>query len=225
MLQNRVLDATLRGGTGNRDQVKEDINEAIKMVDAICRPRLSSAVVVVNPNQQDYSILTDFGINGLVNIREVIYTSISGSQPWALEETTAWNIRQLRQNFVNSTYINLYALEGIDTFLVYPVTQNVGDTITLYYNPRPADLVLDADVPVGIPPEWHELYEIAAIQRSMRQSSPEYASLYTQMFDKKLGDYRKWRNKRGASISRRAVLGRYGGRRLVPHDNSADWRW
>lgn len=225
MLQNRVLDATLRGGTGNRDQVKEDINEAIKTVDAICRPALASSVEVINPNQTDYSISSDFGLTTLTSIREVVYTSISGSQPWVLEETTAWNIRQLRQNFVNSTYINLYALEGLDTFLVYPITQNVGDTITIYYVPRPVDLVNNGDVPTGLPPEWHELYEIQAIQRSMRQSSPEYALMYGQLFDKKLGEYRKWRNKRGSSISRRAILGRYGGRRLVPHDNSADWRW
>lgn len=225
MLQNRVLDATLRGGTGNRDQVKEDINEAIKHVDSICRPALASSVEVIIPSQQDYSLSADFGLTTLTSIREVVYQSISGSQPWALEETTAWNIRQLRQNFVTSTYINLYALEGLDTFLVYPVTQNAGDTITIYYVPRPASLVNDGDTPTGLPEEWHELYEIDAIQRSMRQSSPEYAMQYTQLFDKKLGDYRKWRNKRGASISRRAIIGRYGGRRLVPHDNSADWRW
>jgi hypothetical protein len=225
MLQNRVLDATLRGGTGNRDQVKEDINEAIKHVDAICRPAITFSTEVVTPNQQDYSLSADFGLTDLTGIREIVYQSISGAQPWVLEETTAWNVRQLRQNFVNSTYINLYALEGLDTLLVYPVTQNVGDLITIHYVERPLDLILDEDVPTGLPPEWHELYEIDAIQRSMRQSSPEYAMSYTQLFDKKLGDYRKWRNKRGASISRRAILGRYGGRRLVPHDNSADWRW
>jgi hypothetical protein len=155
----------------------------------------------------------------------VVYTSISGSQPWTLEETTAWNIRQLRQNFVNSTYINLYALEGLDLFVVYPITQNVGDTITIYYVPRPADLVADGDIPSGLPPEWHELYEVRAIQRAMRQSSPEYSMQYTSLFDKKIGEYRAWRNQRGGSMSRRAVIGPARGRRLVPHDNSTDWRY
>lgn len=224
-MQDRVLDNCLRGGSGNRTQIKGHINEAIKRVDALARPQLSSSVEVLVPNQQDYSLATDFLITDLTSIREVIYTSISGSQPWTLEETSAGNIRELRQNFQNSTYVNLYALEGLDKFLVYPITQNTGDTITIYYVPRPADLVSDGDIPTGLPPEWHELYELRATQSAMRQTSPEYAAEYRQLFRDELGEYRKWRNKRGSSMGRRSVVGRYGGRRLVPHDNSTDWRY
>ena len=223
-MQDRVLDNCLRGGDGNRTQIKGHINEAIKRVDALCRPQLSSSVEVILPNQSDYSLSLDFGITDLTSIREVVYTSISGSQPWTLEESQAGYVRQLRQNFISSTYINLYALEGLDKFLVYPLTQNTGDTITIYYVPRPADLVNNADVPTGLPPEWHELYELRATQSAMRQTSPEYAAEYRQLFQAELGEYRKWRNKRGSSMGRRSVVGRYGGRRLVPHDNSTDWR-
>lgn len=225
---NRVQDATLRGGAltgGNRDQIREHVNEAIKAVDLMLRPQLASSIEVVVANQQDYSISADFGLTTLTSIRDVVYTSISGSQPWTLQETTASNIRALRQNFINSTYINLYALDGLDKFLVYPITQNVGDTITIYYVPRPPDLVLDADIPTGLPPEWHELYELFAIQQAMRPQSPEYAMQYTQLFDKKLDDYRRWRNKRGSASGRRAIVGRNGAWRLRPHDNSTDWRY
>lgn len=225
---DRVMDNTLRGGAlagGNRDQIKGHLNDAIKYVDAMLRPQIASSVEVVTAGQQDYSIVTNFGITNLGSIRDVVYTSINGSQPWTLEETTPSNIRALRQNFVNSTYINLYALDGLDLFMVYPITQNVGDTITIVYVPRPIDLVNESDVPVGLPPEFHELYEVYAAQSAMRQSSPEYAAQYYQLFQAKLGDYRAWRNKRGSASGRKAVVGRNGAWRLRPHDNSTDWRY
>lgn len=223
---NRCQDNTLRGGAltgGNRDQMKEHINEAYKYVYAVTRPTLASSIEVIVANQQDYSISVDFGLTTLTTIRDVVYTSISGSQPWTLEETSPSTIRDLRQNFINSTYINLYAVDGLDLFMVYPMTQNVGDTITIYYVPRPADLVNDADVPVGIPPEFHELIELYAIQSAMRQTSPEYSLQYTQLFEHKLDEYRKWKNRRNSAQGRRATVGRRN-RPLRPHDNSTDWR-
>lgn len=225
-LVNRIMDASLRGGAlagGNRDQVKEDLNEAIKWVDALCRPQIQASIEVLVAGQTDYSLSTDFGLSGFTSIREVVYTGTANSTPWSLEETSAAYIRELRQSFVNSNYVNLYALEGLDSFLLYPATQSVGDTITIYGVPRPADLANETDVPTGLPAEFHELYEVATIQRSMRQTSPEIAAAYTQMWEHKLGEYRKWKNRRGGAGPRRSVVGSYG-RRLVPHDQSADWR-
>lgn len=224
-MQNRVLDATLRGGDGNRTQIKEDINEAIKEVDALLRPVTLTAVVNLVANQGDYSIKTDFGILGLTSIRDITYVGISNpSQTISLEPTSPEWIRELRQTFTYSTYINRWALEGIDTLLLYPVTQNTGDTIKIYYTSRPADLVNDTDVPVGLPVEFHDIYVLAAIERAMRQSSPEYALQYHQEYLMRLGEYRKFRNRRDGAVSRRVTVGRPG-RRLVPHDNSADWRY
>lgn len=224
MLQNRVLDATLRGGTGNRDQIKEDLNEAIKYVDAVTRPQVTSSVEVMTANQGDYSLKTDFAITDVTSIRDVTYTAQSGPGTTSLEEVQPSFIRELRQTSTASYWINCYAIDGLDRFMVYPATQAAGDTITIYYVPRPIDLVADSDVPTGVPPEFHELYELYAIQRSMRQSSPEYAAQYTQMFEHKLGEYRKWKNRRGNALARRAVVGR-AFRRGIPHDNSADWRY
>lgn len=223
---DRCQDNTLRGGAltgGNRDQMKGHINDGYKYVYAVTRPTLSSSIEVIVPNQQDYSIAVDFGLPSLTTIRDVVYTSITGSQPWTLEETSPSMIRDLRQNFINSTYINLYAIDGLDLFMVYPMTQNTGDTITISYVPRPADLVNETDIPVGIPPEFHELIELYAIQSAMRQSSPEYALSYTQLFEHKLDEYRKWKNRRASAQGRRATVGRRN-RPLRPHDNSTDWR-
>lgn len=227
-LQNRVLDATLRGddgsANGNRAQIGNDINEAIHQVDALLRPQLSSTVKVITMGQANYSLSTDFGLTGLTGIRDIVYQGQTSSQPWTLAETTPALIREMRQTFTNSNYINLYAIDGLDQLLLYPTTQSVGDTITIYYITRSADLVNPTDVPTGLPEEFHEIYEIAAIQRSMRQSSPEYAAQYTQMYEHKLGEYRKWKNKRGGARPRRSVVGRYG-RRMIPRDNSTDWRY
>lgn len=224
-MQNRVLDATLRGGDGNRTQIKEDINEAIKEVDALLRPTTKKSIETLVANQGDYSILTDFGITDCSSIRDITYVSVSDPTiVRSLEPASPEFVREQRQSFVFSTYINYWALEGIDTLLLYPVTQNTGDQITIYYTARPADLANETDVPVGLPQEFHDVYELAAIKRSMRQSSPEYAHMYYVMFETRLGDYRKWRNRRDGAVARRVNAGRPG-RRLVPHDNSADWRY
>lgn len=227
-LANRVQDATLRGGNltgGNRDQVKEDIQEAIYEVDMLLRPKTISAVVPLVANQGSYSILADFGITGLTNIRDITYVSVSDpSITRTLESASPEFVREQASNFVFSSYVDLWALDGLDTLLLYPITQNTGDTITIYFTQRPAALATENDSPIGLPVEWHDIYELAAIKRSMRQSSPEYAGMYYQMFETRCNDYRKWRNKRDGAVARRVVAGRPG-RRLVPHDNSADWRY
>lgn len=223
-LQDRVLDNTLRGGQGNRDQIKEHILEAIKNVDAITRPVTKTSVETLIANQQDYSIASDFAITDLTSIRDILYTSTQAGIVRPLEEVSAAEIREMRLTPTASNYVNLYGLEGIDTLLLFPTTQNVGDTIKIIYTSRQPDLVNDTDVPTGLPPEWHDLYELAAIQSAMRLSSPEYAAQYMSMFDKRLGDYRRWRNHRSGTIARRVTVGRYG-RRIMPHDNSTDLRY
>lgn len=227
-LVNRIMDATLRGGNltgGNRDQVKEDLNEALKEVDAILRPVTKKVVKTLTANVGDYSILNDFAITDLTSIRDITYVSVSDpSITRSLESASPEFVRELRQTFVFSTYVDLWALEGFDTLLLYPVTQNNGDTVTIYYTARPADLTNETDVPVGLPPEFHDIYEVATIKRSMRQTSPEYAQMYYQLFETRCNDYRKFRNRRDGAVARRVVAGRPG-RRLVPHDNSADWRY
>lgn len=228
MLANRVMDATLRGGAlagGNREQVIEDINEAIKMVDAMLRPQVSSSIEVLVANQGDYSIATDFLITDLTSIRQVSYTSISGSPIRILEEITPTQLRALRTGQPANTLVYCYAIDGIDKFMVAPVTQVVGDTITITYVPRPASLTNESSSPTGLPEEWHQLYELAAIERSMRQSSPEYAAQYTAMFEHKVGEYRKWRNHRTGTLgTQKPVRGWTFGRLPRYRDNSTDYR-
>lgn len=222
MLQNRVLDATLRGGTGNREQIKEDLNEAIKEVDALLRPQIKNSVETLLVNQGDYSIAGDFGITDMLGIRDITYVGVS--DPSIIRPLTPMSpeeIRGLRTTFSYSTYVNGWAQDGLDRVMIYPSTQSVGDQITIYYVPRPADLTLNTDVPTGLPPEWHDIYVVAATYRSMRQTSPEYALMYKQQFDQRLGDYRKWVNRRSGATPRRAVVGAPG-RRMVPSSPSMD---
>lgn len=223
-MQDRVMDETNRGGDGNRTQIKLHINEAIKQVDALLRPQILKVTKTLVASQNDYSIATDFLLTNVGEIRHIDYTSISGSSPYPLEETGAERIRELRRTLTTSTFVNLYALDGLDLFLIYPTTTAVGDSVTISYAPIPADLVNTGDIPVGLPALWHEIYEIAAIQSAMRIQDPQGAMAYGILYDKKLGDYRKWRNRRSTTLSRRAVIGRYG-RRMRPHDNSTDLRY
>jgi hypothetical protein len=226
MLANRVLDATLRGGNlagGNRDQVKEDINEAIKQVDAVLRPNRTISIEVLVAGQKDYSMAA-LGLTAATSIRSITYTSVtSGQQGEPLQETTPERVRELRIRNQNASWINMYALDGLDTLMVNPAMNAVGDTIAITYVPRSTALVNETDIPSGLPEEWHDIYELAAIQRSMRQSSPEYAAHYLQMYEHKLDEYRKWRNRRSGALGMTATVGRYG-RRPAWHDNSADWR-
>lgn len=221
---DRIQDATLRGGDGNRTQIKLELNESIKLVDALVRPAISSSIEVIIANDGDYSLKNDFLITDLTSIRDLVYTPISGNLPITLRETTPDLIRLTRQvSFTSSIGASRYALEGLDLLMIAPLTQATGDTLTIYYVPRPADLTLDADIPVGVPVEWHLLYELACIPRSMRQTSPEETLRYTAMFDKALGDYRRWRNRRAGARSRVVIPGHY--RRPLPHDPSTDLRY
>lgn len=224
IMQNRVLDATLRGGVGNRDQIKEDINEAIREVDAQLRPQIKVSTETLVQNQGDYSISGDFGITDLMGVRGVTYFPINNPQfSPPLAPATPAEIWEMRETFTYSTYVNLYAFDGLDMLMLHPTTQSVGDTIKLYYVPRPAELINNSDVPTGLPPEWHDLYVSAATYRAMRQTSPEYAQLYHGEYQARLGEYRKWRNRREGARPRVARVGSTF-RRVVPHDPSTDLR-
>lgn len=217
---DRIQDATMRGGLDNRAQIKFELNESIKQVDALVRPAIASSVEVVTAGDGDYSIINDFLITNLTSIRDVQYTPITGASPRSLRESTPEEIRALRRNPPSASYVDLYALEGLDYLLLYPISTSVGDTLTVWYVPRPVDLTLDSDVPTGLPVEFHDLYEYACIPRSMRQTSPEETARYLVMYDKRLGDYRKWRNRRAGARSR-VVVPKQPYRR-APRDPSTD---
>lgn len=221
-MADAVQDATLRGAE-NRSQVKLDIQQAIYEVDALLRPQIASSVETLVANQGDYSIATDFLITNLTSIRDVIYASAAASDNWPLEPQTPQVIRELRRTASVSSFISYWALDGLDQFMVYPATQGVGDTLTIYYVPRPVALSTESDVPTGLPVEFHDIYVIAAIRRSMRQQSPEYTQMYHGLWRTRLGEYRQWANRREGSMPKRALV--RGGRGLYrPHDNSTDIR-
>lgn len=224
-LANRVMDATLRGGSltgGNRDQIKEDINEAIKEVDALLRPTTKKVTKTLIASQLDYSLVTDWLLTDVTSIRDIVYASTSNpGVPRTLMATSPEELRALRNQFVYSDWVGRWAFEGWDTVLLYPTTQQSGDTIDIYYTARPADLLNETDVPIGLPPEFHDVYELAAIKRSMRQTSPEYAQQYYAMFQKRLDDYRKFRSHRDGALARRVTVGRAGARQR-PRDPSTD---
>lgn len=220
-MADAVQDATLRGGE-NRTQIIADLQQAIWEVDALLRPTVATVSKGLTAGQGDYSLTTDWALFDVQSVRDVIYSGTSIDQVWPLAPASPQDVRDLRQQDVTATTVNLWAFDDIDTFMIYPITQSVGDTVSITYVKRAVALADESSVPTGLPVDFHDIYVIAGIRRSMRQQSPEYTQMYHAYWNTRLDEYRRWRNRRDGAMPRRARVRGWG--RRTYHDNSVDYR-
>lgn len=116
-----------------------------------------------------------------------------------------------------------YTIDG-DLLTLYP-TPGSGETLTVYYVPRPTALSATSDAPTDIPAEFHKLLEWWALAEGGEydQSSTGGGGLASlARYENGVKQLRKYARLRGGN--RLAPL-RPGRRAVPPHDNSQDLRW
>lgn len=217
---DRTLDGAKRAGITDGTEVKSLINQTYLEMSARVRPGVVSVAKTLTVDVGDYSIAIDWALSDVQAIRHLRITDSTTAQNYLLEQTSVDRILLLRQTQSTSgAAMRFYSQDGLDSIQFWPLPSSTTTQLTITYVQRPALLVADADVPVGIPVEFHDTIVLGSIARAVRIWNPNYAADYHARYMEGIREYRQWANRQGGAWMAKALV---KGTR-VPwgfHDNS-----
>lgn len=222
-LIDRTLDGSKRAGLTDLVEVKSLINQTYLEMHALVRPTTVTSTQILVVDDSTYSISGDWGLTDIQDIRSITITDTTTAQNYVLEQVSNDQILLMRQTqSTNGSQMNWYSLDGLDTVQFYPAPSSTSVNMTITYVPRPALLVADADVPDGIPVEFHDTIVLGAIARAVRIWNPNYARDYHGYYRQGIAEYRQWLNRQGGTFMARAVVKGSRQNRAF-HDSSVDY--
>lgn len=222
-LQDRTLDGSKRAGLTDLVEIKSLVNQAYFEMRARVRPAVTVVNKTLTLNQSVYSIVTDLTITDLVNVRHIVVNDSGTNQTYVLEKATSDFILLLQQTqSTTGGGMRFWAQDGLDLIRLFPAPSSTTLVATITYNARAALMVIDGDVPAGIPVEFHDTIILGALARSLRVWHPPTARQYHADFIQGIMEYRQWMNRQGGSVHAKAVVNPT--RSNIPlHDNSMDY--
>lgn len=212
-MTDRVLDATGRAPNSHRGEVAKLVNAVYIGVVERSRLNTRTATVELVPDQADYVLSTDLGLDGVVAIRSLTYTlnGDTGAVPlFPVTHDTIYGYRAAQS--VSSGTASAYAFWGEDTLALWPTPTTI-DTLTLTYDFRPDLMTLDDDEPDALPAEYHYVVEDGAISRSARYKPAlaQLAAAAEARYQAGLADLVRYRNRRGGAMPVKVTVGRRRG--------------
>lgn len=222
-LQDRSLDGSVRSGLTDLTEVKSLINQVYLEMSALVRPTVIDSTQTLTVDVADYSLASDFLLTDVQALRHLRIRDAVTAQNYLLERVQPDYILMLRQTLTTAGgWMRNYAQDGLDTLRFFPAPSSTTINLTITYVARPLLLVLDTDVPVGVPVEFHDVIVLGTLARSLRIWKPEYARAYRADYVDGLKNYRKWLNQRGGAFAPKAVVKGSRAPRGF-HDNSVDY--
>jgi hypothetical protein len=219
-LQDRSLDGSKRAGLTDLNEIKSLVNQVYKEMTARLKPVITEVNKTLTVDDGDYIVSTDWSLQAIVDIRHMRITDSGTAQVYLLERVMSDTILLLRQTQSTSGgQMNFWAYDGLDLVRFYPAPSTTTTQLTISYIARPSALVNDADVPAGIPEEFHDVIVLGVLARSLRVWNPGYAMQYQGEYRRGIDDYRRWLNRMGGSWAPKVIV--KGARSQGPfHDNS-----
>lgn len=201
------------------------VNEAV--VDIL----METQVYVVESTASLTAGQGDYVMDSNILLIKDVYVSSGGSN-WTFDHVSPDQIIQYRtSSTIGGGPSRYFALNGADVLMLYP-TPSSGDSLTLYYVPRPTALSDAPDDPSqaslgGIPSEWHKAIQWYALWQAgdyMDDDSSHNGQDYRQEYEAWLKRIKKERSRKGGRRIGAIVPGRRR-RPSVAHDPSADVRY
>lgn len=222
-LQDRSLDGSKRAGLTDLTEIKSLINQVYKEMTALLRPVLSEVSKTLTVDDPDYSVSSDWLLTNVLAIRHMRIIDSVTAQNYLLERVMPEQILLLRQTQSTAgAMMNYWSYDGLDMVRFFPSPSSTTTQLTLSIIARPAALVIDSDVPLGIPEEFHDTIVLGVLGRSLRVWNPMYARAYHADYRQGLSEYRQWLNRTGGAWSPKAIV--KGSRNVNGfHDNSTDY--
>jgi hypothetical protein len=204
--------------TGDQPFIDAMVNEGVERFMLDTHVKTSVATMSLTSGTSDYVLPSS-----ILQIRDMYNTY--GSQNYGMEARSIDEINLLRQASSSRPPARFYSVDG-DLLSLYPAPGS-GETLTVYYVPRPATLTSGTDSPTEIPFEYHAAPEFWALWRcaNMDDDSTSGQGLqYRAEYDRMVRECRKYLSRKGGARLGRAVVNprmRVG----VPHDPSQDVTW
>ncbi len=222
-IQDRCLDGSSRAGQTDTTEIKSLINQVYLEMSALVRPSVVEVVKTLTVDDPDYSIANDLLLTDVQDIRHLRITDSVTAQNYLLERCMADYVLYLRQTQQTSGgWMRYWSLDGLDLLRLFPSPSSTTTALTITYGQRPALLVSDSDVPLGIPVEFHDVVVLGTLARALRVWKPDLARAYRVDYTDGLHNYRKWLNRYGGSWAPKVMV---KGSRYPRgfHDNSVDY--
>lgn len=201
-----------RNEGGEREVVKQHLNNAYQEVCLRARLLHASVTVVLPDAGPDYSLTSDFGLTDFATLRRVAYT---GAQAYGTMDLVPLDLSAMLERRsiagVTAGWTRSYSLDGDDTLMLDP-SPSSGETLTLYYVARPDPLDLDQDEPLGVPSEYHQVIVDGAISRAAKDTMVRQE--FRAVFEQGLAKLRVLNATKGGD---EPPLARFGYRRRPPH--------
>jgi hypothetical protein len=168
-----------------------------------------------------YDISSDWSISDFGALQYLEYLGLGSTYSYILEPSSADELLALNAtNPIGAT--RKYAFLGLDTIRLWPVPQQTGDTLKIYYAQTSTDLVNASDVPTDIPSQWHWLIAIGAAAR-LADAVGEDQNLSNALdakFQAGMDRFQKWLTRRQGRTAKTIQTGYLRNPRRPFHDNS-----
>ena len=172
-------------------------------------------------NQSVYDISSDWSISDFGALQYLEYLGLGSTYSYILEPSNADELLALNAtNPIGAT--RRYAFLGLDTIRLWPVPQQTGDTLKIYYAQTSVDLVNATDVPADIPSQWHWLISIGAAAR-LADAVGEDQNLSNALdakFQNGMVRFQTWLTRRQGRTAKTIPTGYLRNPRRPFHDNS-----
>lgn len=216
------LAATLgldNSASGDQTLIDAWVNEGYEDLVRRTRCKTAWATIDLTSGTHTYTLPT-----ASMGIHEAYNTS--GGSDYPLEQVTLQELIRARANSSSAGYpARMYAVEG-DAITLYP-TPGAGETITVYYTPRPAAMSSGSDTPASVPAEFHQAIEYYAAARLAEMDGHEpsgFGAYFRALYEQQVRELRRHVAGGFGRRPARAVAGRRGAR-TIPSDPSQTVRY
>lgn len=218
-LVDTVLDDARKHVDSDRDDAEKAVNDAYLRVCTLTRIAKTSAPLTLVAGQDDYDLVTDFGITNLVAAESLFYTGANAVNTPDVPIVSERALRGLRGRFGAPFQPRQNAASITGTTLRFYPTVSAGDTAVLLYAYRPDPMTSDDDEPDALPAEYHPVIEDGALERLVRRKAgPNAADAYYARFLRGVGEIREYLAAQQASTPGYIAVG-YPGRASWPMRN------
>jgi hypothetical protein len=197
------------------------VNDAIDDIVVNAQLKVTMVSKALTANQSVYDISSDWTISDFGALQYLEYLGLGSTYSYILEQSNPDELLAL--NATNPIgAVRKYAFMGLDTIRLWPVPQETGDTLKIYYAQTATDLVNANDVPAEIPSQWHWLISIGAAAR-LADAVGEDQNLSNALdakFQAGMDRFQKWLTRRQGRSAKTIPYGYMRNPRRPFHDNS-----
>jgi hypothetical protein len=197
------------------------VNDAIDDIVVSAQLKVTMVSKPLVASQSVYDISSDWSISDFGALQYLEYLGLGSTYSYILEPSSADELLAL--NATNPIgAVRKYAFMGLDTIRLWPVPQQTGDTLKIYYAQSSTDLVNDSDVPSDIPSQWHWLITIGAAAR-LADAVGEDQNLSNALdakYQAGMDRFQKWLTRRQGRAAKTIQTGYLRNPRRPFHDNS-----